>query len=105
MISEKEFKRAEIQAQMFKALAHPMRVYILEKLKEKSWCVCELAQEIGLPKSAVSKHLSQLKEAGLVNDSRMGTRVEYSLIAPCILELTNCAAKTVLENKKKQLEI
>ncbi len=88
---------------MFKALAHPMRVFFLEKLKEKPWCVCELAAEAGIPKSAASKHLSQLREAGLVDDSRSGTRVEYSLTAPCVLELAACAEGTVLANRRKQL--
>lgn len=88
---------------MFKALAHPMRIFFLEKLKEKPWRVCQLAAEAGIPKSAASKHLSQLKEAGMVIDSKKGTKVEYSLTAPCILELAACAEKSVLENKRKQL--
>lgn len=88
---------------MFKALSHPLRIYFLEKLKERSWCVCELAEYAGIPKSAASKHLSQLKEAGLVDDVKIGTRVEYSLTAPCILDLAACAEGTVLANRKKQL--
>jgi DNA-binding transcriptional ArsR family regulator len=105
MINEDERARAERRAHMFKALAHPMRIFFLEKLKEKPWCVCELAVEGGIPKSAASKHLSQLKEAGIVQDSRTGTRVEYTLIAPCVLELAACAEGTVLKNRKKQLGI
>ncbi len=103
MISKEEQLRAERRAHMFKALAHPMRIYFLEKLNEKSWCVCELAEEAGIPKSAASKHLSQLKDAGLVEDSKMGTRVEYQLTAPCVLKLAACAEGTVLNNRKKQL--
>ena len=103
MINEEELKRAELRAHMFKALAHPMRIFFLEKLKEKPWCVCELAGEAGIPKSAASKHLSQLKNAGLVNDSKNGTRVEYMLTAPCVLQLASCAEGVVLENRKKQI--
>ena len=103
MISEEELKRAELRAHMFKALSHPMRIYFLEKLKEKPWCVCELAAEAEIPKSAASKHLSQLKDAGLVNDSKIGTRVEYSITAPCVLQLAACAEGVVLENRKKQI--
>ena len=88
---------------MFKALSHPMRILFLEKLKEKSWCVCELAEEAGIPKSAASKHLSQLKDAGLVTDSKSGTRVEYTLTAPCVLKLASCAEGVVLKNRKKQI--
>ncbi|MDC7125309.1 MAG: metalloregulator ArsR/SmtB family transcription factor [Spirochaetales bacterium] len=103
MITEDELKRSEIRAHMFKALAHPLRIYFLEKLKEKSWCVCELADEAGIPKSAASKHLAQLKEAGLVEDSKTGTRVEYSITAPCLLDMAACAEGVVLENRKKQI--
>jgi len=88
---------------MFKALAHPMRIFMLEKLRDKPWCVCELATEAGIPKSAASKHLSQLKDAGLVEDEKFGTRVEYTLTAPCILDLAACAEGTVLSSRKKQL--
>ena len=90
---------------MFKALAHPIRIFFLEKLKERSWCVCELAENAGIPKSAASKHLSQLKEAGLVDDCKNGTRVEYSLTAPCVLDLAACAEGTVLSNRRKKLGI
>ena len=103
MISEEELMSAERRAHMFKALAHPMRVLFLQKLQEKPWCVCELAKEAGIPKSAASKHLSQLKEAGLVDDTKTGTRVEYYLTAPCVLKLAACAEGTVLTNRKKQL--
>ncbi len=88
---------------MFKALSHPMRIYFLQKLKEKPWCVCELAEEAGIPKSAASKHLSQLKDAGLVDDEKSGTRVEYRITAPCVLDLAACAEGTVLSNRRKQL--
>ena len=90
---------------MFKALAHPVRIYFLEKLKGKPWCVCKLAEEAGIPRSAASKHLSQLKEAGLVDDKKSGTQVEYRLTAPCVLDMASCAEGTVLENRRKRLGI
>ena len=105
MLNDEDQIRCERRAHMFKAMAHPMRVYFLEKLKEKSWCVCELAAQAGIPKSAASKHLSQLKEAGLVSDKKEGTRVEYTLTAPCVLKLAACAEGTVLFNRKKNLGI
>ena len=95
--------KCELRAHMFKALAHPMRIYILEKLKEKPWCVCDLAEEIGVNKSVASKHLSKLKEAGIITDLKMGTTVEYQLAAPCVLELARCAENAVFENRKKNL--
>lgn len=104
-MTDEEKKRCELRAHMFKALAHPMRIYILEKLRSKPWCVCELAAEVGIDKSAASKHLSQLKEAGLIDDEKRGTLVEYHLTAPCVLDLAGCAEGMVLLNRKRQLGI
>lgn len=98
-------RRYTLKAEMFKALAHPMRLYMLDKLKEKPWCVSDLADEVGIDKSVASKYLSQLKAVGLIGDSKRGTLVEYRLVAPCILEMVDCAEETILENRRKLLDI
>lgn len=98
-----DLTRYELRAHMFKALAHPMRIQLLEKLKEQPWCVCEIAREVGISKSVASKHLSQLKEAGLISDEKRGTLVEYHLAAPCVLEIAQCAEGAVLRNRRRQL--
>ncbi len=90
---------------MFRAMAHPLRVFLLNKLSVKPWCVCELAAEAGVEKSVASKHLSILREAGLVEATRLGTQIRYSLIAPCVLELASCAEGAVLTNRRKSLGI
>ncbi len=95
-MDSRAIRRYELKAEMFKALAHPMRIALLDKLKEKPWCVCELAAEVGIDKSVASKHLSQLKAAGLIDDEKRGTLVEYRLVAPCVLELASCAETTIL---------
>jgi DNA-binding transcriptional ArsR family regulator len=88
---------------MFKALAHPLRVFMLEKLNSRPWCVCELADELGVDKSVASKHLSILREAGIVTDEKRGTTVHYTLAAPCVLDLAACAEGAVLINRKRLL--
>jgi len=98
-------RRYELRADMFKALAHPMRIYMLDKLKQRHWCVCELAAEVGIEKSVASKHLSQLKAAGLIDDEKRGTLVEYRLVAPCVLDMAACAEGTILANRRKRLDI
>jgi len=102
-MTDDDKKRYELQAHMFKALAHPVRIQLLEKLKDRSWCVCELAAEVGIEKSVASKHLSQLKDAGLISDEKHGTLVEYRLSAPCVLDLAACATGAVLANRKRRL--
>jgi len=97
-------RRYELKVEMFKALAHPMRIHMLEKLRERPWCVCELAAEVGIEKSIASKHLAQLKSVGLVEDEKRGTLVEYRLVAPCVLDMAACAEGTILANKRKRLD-
>jgi len=104
-MDEQTQRRYELRAEMFKALAHPMRIYMLDKLRDRPWCVCELAAEVGIDKSVASKHLSQLKAAGLIDDEKRGTLVEYRLVAPCILEMTACAEGTILESRRRKLGI
>lgn len=104
-MTQEESTRYELRAHMFKAMAHPMRIRLLEKLKDRPWCVCELAAEVGIDKSVASKHLSQLKEAGLIDDEKRGTQVEYHLTAPCVLDLASCAEGAVLMNRKRRLGV
>ncbi|HUW68726.1 MAG TPA: metalloregulator ArsR/SmtB family transcription factor [bacterium] len=104
-MDSRAIRRYELKAEMFKALAHPMRIAMLDKLKVRPWCVCELAAEVGIDKSVASKHLSQLKAAGLIDDEKRSTLVEYHLVAPCVLELASCAETTILAHRRKRLDL
>lgn len=64
---------------VFKALADKSRARILKLLEEHELCVCQIREVLGLKQSTVSKHLSILKRAGLVEDRRDGTWAFYSL--------------------------
>ncbi|GAK54454.1 transcriptional regulator, ArsR family [Candidatus Moduliflexus flocculans] len=82
--------RFEMRAQIVKALAHPTRLFIVEELSKHEYCVCELTEMIGADTSTVSKHLSILKQAGIVKDDKRGTTVYYQLRCPCILNFFGC---------------
>lgn len=97
-------KKYALQAAIFKALANPLRLVMLEKLAEKPWCVCALAEELQVDKSIISKYLTQLKAVGLVDDTRRGTLVEYRLVAPCILQVASCAEETIMAHRKRLFE-
>lgn len=83
-MDENEKLRCEARAAIFKALGHPTRLYILERLRESSHCVCELTDLIGADISTVSKHLTVLRNAGLVRSEKNGTTVYYSLACACL---------------------
>jgi len=63
---------------VLKAVAEKTRLRILNLLRMRSVCVCDLQSILALPQSVVSRHLSILRRVGLVDDTRAGTRVMYS---------------------------
>jgi DNA-binding transcriptional ArsR family regulator len=102
-MTEFEKRRTSGRAAILKALAHPSRLLIVEKLSEKPYCVCELTAMIGADTSTVSKHLSILRNAGIISDRKQGTSVYYSLEAPCLLRLLGCVESVIEKNLQRQL--
>jgi DNA-binding transcriptional ArsR family regulator len=91
----------EARAKVLKAMAHPTRLFIIEELEKGEQNVCELTAMIGADISTVSKHLSVLKQAGIVIDDKRGNQVFYRLRVPCILNFFGCV-ESVLENRAKE---
>ncbi len=86
-MSEDDRLRAESRAGVLKALAHPTRIYIVDLIdREGPHCVCDLTARVGADTSTVSRHLSILKNAGILSDRKEGTTVYYSLACSCIAE-------------------
>lgn len=69
---------------------------MIDALAESEKCVCELRELVGSDMSTVSKHLSLMKEAGVVVDRKVGQQVFYSLRCPCIISFFGCV-ETVLK--------
>jgi DNA-binding transcriptional ArsR family regulator len=86
-IARKYLRRAKV----IKALAHPSRLFIVDKLAEREYCVNELTALVGVDMSTISRHLAVLKNAGVVKDSKRGASIFYSLRIPCILNFFKCA--------------
>jgi len=75
---------------VFKALGHPARVTIVRQLAESEKCVCDLVDAVGLSWSTVSRHLSVLRDAGVVADDKRGLQVFYRLNLPCVARFIGC---------------
>jgi len=93
--------RYEAKARIMKAISHPTRLFIVDKLSKGEHCVCELTEMVGDDISTVSKHLSVLKNAGIVSDEKRGTQVFYSLRVPCVVNFFSCV-ESVLKTKGKE---
>ncbi len=85
------------KARIIKALAHPTRLFIVEELSRGERCVCELTDMIGVEMPTVSRHLSQLKSVGILEDEKRGAQVFYRLRVPCVLNFFKCV-EAVQEN-------
>jgi ArsR family transcriptional regulator len=90
------------KAKIIKALAHPSRLFIIDELSRGQRCVAELTKMIGVEMPTVSRHLSQLKEAGIVEDEKRGAQVFYRLRVPCVLKFFECV-EAVQKNGKGKL--
>lgn len=101
-MNEKEKNLSVERARILKALAHPSRIFIVEKLSEKPYCVCELTDMVGADTSTISKHLSILKNAGIIDDEKRGTSVYYSLRCTCIMQFIGCIEQVIKMNLEKQ---
>jgi ArsR family transcriptional regulator len=88
----------EEKARILKAMGHPTRLRLVEELGNGERCVCELVAAVGADFPSVSKHLSVLKQAGLVEDDKRGQQVFYRLRVPCVLRFMNCI-EAVIENR------
>lgn len=89
--------RYTAQAQIMKALSHPTRLFIVEELGKGEKCVCELTDMIGANISTVSKHLSIMKNAGIVDSEKRGTSMYYTLKMQCVLNFFSCVNEVLRE--------
>ncbi len=98
--------RYETRAQIVKALAHPARLLIVDELsRHPERCVCELTELVGSDMSTVSRHLSLLKNAGLLEDEKRGQMVFYRLRAKCITKFFECIESVIARNTEIHAEL
>jgi DNA-binding transcriptional ArsR family regulator len=97
-VNEKSKRQFHARARIIKALAHPTRLFVVDELSRGERCVCELTEMVGADISTVSKHLSVLKQAGIVEDEKRGVQVWYRLRVPCILNFFGCVEDVLKAN-------
>lgn len=95
---------AKHRAAVFKALAHPTRILIVDALSRREHCVNELVDLVGDDPSTISKHLSIMKAAGIVNNERRGTSVYYTLKMKCVPGFMDCVDKAIVESAHEQID-
>jgi len=93
-----ELPVAQLKAELFKAIGHPVRVRLLEELTEGERAVGALAEALAADIAAVSQQLAVLRRAGVVITRRDGTTVHYSLRDPGMIELLAVARRMLVAN-------
>ena len=104
-MDSKLYARYEARARIIKAMAHPSRLFIVDELSRQKRCVQELTEMIGADVSTVSKHLSVLKNAGIVQDEKRGAQVYYSLKVPCVLNFFSCVESVMKSSVEEQISL
>jgi ArsR family transcriptional regulator len=93
------------QAEITKAIAHPLRIAILDFLKNGEQCVCDIAEYIGAEQSNVSRHLSVMVKAGVLGCHKEGLKVIYRLKCSCILDFFSCVTGVLKEQARESKQL
>jgi ArsR family transcriptional regulator len=95
----------EKQAGIAKAIAHPVRIAVLEFVKNEEQCVCDIAAAVGTERSNLSKHLSIMVNAGVLTSRKDGLKVMYRIKTPCVLKFLNCLRDCLKEQAAEQQQL
>jgi ArsR family transcriptional regulator len=82
------------KAEYFKALAHPARIQILERLRPGEQTVSELQAHLGIDSSSVSQHLAVLRGRQIIDGRKAGTSVYYRVLDPRVFTILDAARES-----------
>jgi ArsR family transcriptional regulator len=91
-----DFKR---QAQSLKAPTNEWLLMIVDRLNKGECSAGELTRLVGLDPSTVSRHLSVLRVAGIIDSRREGNTLMYRLLIPCVVSCFQCAGNVIKERR------
>jgi DNA-binding transcriptional ArsR family regulator len=98
---------AELKSDVFEALAHPNRIRILEFLRQGPRCNCEIAPELGMEQSNLSRHLKILVQAGILFSWKDGLRVNFKVVDARtfrLLDIVTALARRDVEKRAEALQ-
>ncbi|MGB9804024.1 MAG: ArsR/SmtB family transcription factor [Desulfofundulus sp.] len=94
-------KEEEQAAQLLQALGHPLRFKILDFISTGERCVCEVMSAADVKHSLVSRHLSVLRQACVLESRREKTRVFYRVRDPAVLTICELARAIIVRRKEE----
>jgi DNA-binding transcriptional ArsR family regulator len=99
-----EATAAELKSEILESLAHPNRIRILESLREGPRCNCEIAPELGLEQSNLSRHLKILVQAGVLHSWKDGLRVNFKVTDDRVFRILDIAATVARKDITRRSE-
>jgi DNA-binding transcriptional ArsR family regulator len=91
----------QVKAEFFRILGHPVRVRILELLKDGERSVGDLQRELQMDSSGTSQHLGVLRKHGVLESRRDGTSVYYAVRDPRMFQLLETARQILTSNRSE----
>lgn len=95
----------ELKANILAALAHPNRIRIVEHLKNSVKCNCEIAPELKLEQSNLSRHMKILVQEGILLSWKEGLRVNYKIADKRIFDILAIAGDVVRKQAESRIEV
>ncbi len=95
--------RVKFKAKIFKALSDPVRLSILDFLRDGEKCVCVIVPHLKLIQPVVSRHLKILKECGIIKDRKEGNRRLYSITNPQIFNIIDDLSPEFVNSLKEHI--
>lgn len=97
MMDEAQMDLYRLKADLLKAAGHPIRLAVIDFLRDGEECVCRIAEHVGAERSNVSRHLAVMTKAGLVAGRKDGTMVYYRVRIPCVIDCLDCIEQCLRE--------
>ncbi len=95
--------RNKFKARVFKALSDPIRLNMLDFLRDGEKCVCVIVPHVKLIQPVVSRHLKILKECGIIKGRKEGNRRLYSITNPQIFRIIDDLGPEFLTSLKEHM--
>jgi DNA-binding transcriptional ArsR family regulator len=94
-----------MEAEFFKALAHPTRVRILKHLRENEKCVCEFTEDLDVEQSNISQHLAILRKQDIVSYRKDGIKVIYKVNYPQVFDILDFVEEILISQVNATLSM
>jgi DNA-binding transcriptional ArsR family regulator len=95
----------EMHARVCKTMAHPLRLALLNALRDGERSVSDLAEAIGAPQPLASQHLAVLRNQGLLHNRRNGSEIYYSIAYPKMVQACDLLREVLFEHLHAQEEL